>query len=145
MDIDFEVEGADETAEMLEKAPKLVVARGFLKAAKAAVNVVEQALKPRIPKEHGDLEKALTHEITLDSQFRGVTADIGFGKEGHVANWNEYGHRMVGHKPKKKQVGEVQAKPFMRPAMASSAETAIDVFADTLRKELEGGLLEKAA
>lgn len=36
------------------------------------------------------------------------------------AIWIEYGHRIVGHKPGKKDTGgKVPAKPFFRPAIAS--------------------------
>lgn len=130
---------------MLEHAPKNVVARGFLKALKAAARPIEQALDARVPVAQGHLKAARVTEITLDSRFRGGTVEIGYGKQGHVANFLEYGHRMVGHKPFKKHEGEVKPHPFMRPAAAAAAEAAITAFADTLADEVKGGILENVA
>jgi hypothetical protein len=106
--------------------------------------VIKAALALRIPisdeETAGDLRAALMSAVTLDAQFRGGVAEVGFGtKQGHIANFVEYGHRMVGHKPGKKELGMVAAHPFMRPAAEVSADAAIDAFADSLEATLKAG------
>jgi hypothetical protein len=146
-DTTITVSGLDESIKMLSDAPRDVVARGFLRAFEAAGDVIIGELWPRVPIDlkaamnaahggKGALVTQLDSFIELDSQFRGGTMEIGFGPLGHIALWNEYGHRMVGHKPKKKEIGEVPAHPFMRPAFDASAEAAIDAFANALTEYL---------
>lgn len=143
-DFNITVDGLDETIALLEKAPKNVVARGFLKAAQAGANVITDVLEPLIPVkaedtggilDKGEMKELLMIAVDLDSDFRGVSADVGFDKRaGNAPLWVEYGHRMVGHD--KKQIGEVPAHPFMRPAADASAEGAIEAFTDSLNNTL---------
>lgn len=142
-DFNITVEGLEETAAMLEKASKTLVARGYMKALQAGSNVIADAVEVRTPIKSEDtgglldkdeLRESLMVDIQLDSQFRGGVAEIGFGKNGHVANFVEYGHILLGHKPGKKPLGDVPAHPFMRPAADASAEAAIDAFAESLKQ-----------
>lgn len=140
------VTGLAEVQRMLAEAPRTVVARGYLKALQAGANVIANAVEERTPVkaedtggllDRGELRESLMIEVELDSQFRGGVARIGFGKNGNVALWVEYGHRMVGHKYSKsgkQQIGDIQSKPFMRPAAAASAEAAIAAFAQSLEE-----------
>lgn len=128
---------------MLDRAPRNIVAKGYLRALDAAGQVMVRALWPRVPVDlkaamnrahagKGALVGRLDAFIELDAQFRGGVVDVGFGDLGHIALWLEYGHRMVGHKPGKKQLGDVPAIPFMRPAFDACNEQAVDAFAATL-------------
>lgn len=129
---------------MLADAPKEIVAAGYVKALNAAANVIADALEIHTPVkaedtggllDKGVLRESLMTEVQLDSQLRGGTARIGFGKNGFVALWVEYGHRMVSHKSGgKKQIGEVRPHPFMRPTADASAEAAIQAFANSLQQ-----------
>lgn len=132
------ITGIEEVQELLVSAPRHIVGTAFLKAFEAADRVIEGELDLRTPEKSGELKAAKTHEITLDSNLRGGLLQIGFGKQGHKALWVEYGHRMVGHKPDKKELGTVEAHPFMRPAANASADRAIEAFADTLIETLKG-------
>jgi len=64
-----------------------------------------------------------------------------FRRAAPQAIWIEFGHRMVGHKPNKKDTGKfVTANPFFRPA--------IDIKRAEVRKRIKeglAGLLESAA
>jgi HK97 gp10 family phage protein len=139
------VTGLQETLAMLDRAPKLIVARGFLQAAKAAAAVIEEELEIRTPeRDEGErnediphLRDAMVSNISLDAQLRGVSVSTGFGRAGNVALWVEFGHRLVGHKPGKKDIGTVPAHPFMRPAADAAGPRAIDAFADSLAKTLK--------
>lgn len=142
---------------MLRDAPRTVVARSFLKGFEAAAAVIEEELEIRTPvrtstlwndeafrefktQTGGDLKAALMHVTTLDSNFKGGLLEVGFGKQGHVANFVEYGHRMVTHRPGQRQVGQVAAHPFMRPAFDASADRAINAFADQVAVTLKEGI-----
>ena len=143
------VTGLAEVQAMLRDAPRHIVAAGFARAGRAAADVFVAELEVRTPvrtealwndetfsefkdQTGGDLKAALMSEVLLDSQFRGVHVAVGFGKQGHVANWVEYGHKMVTHKPAKKEVGFVSAHPFMRPAFEAAGDRAIDAFVESL-------------
>jgi hypothetical protein len=136
------VEGIDEVIAMLDQAPRVIVAGAFLKALQAAARVMSIELAIRTPSDpnHTEITDKLNEsqvtEIILDSQLRGGTVDIGFGKNGHIALWVEFGHRMVGHKPGKKLLGQVAAMPFMRPALDASYEKAVEAFATSMDESM---------
>jgi HK97 gp10 family phage protein len=147
------IDGITETVQLLEQAPKNVVARGFLKALDAAGQVIVSEVWPRTPlnlkaavnAKHagkGALVGKLDAFIELDSQFRGGTVDVGFGDLGHIALWVEYGHRMVGHgrRGKGKVLGNVKPHPFMRPAFEAAGDRAIEAFATSLEATLRSGI-----
>jgi len=136
------ITGVEEVQKMLAEAPRVAVANGFLKALQAGAQVIQEAVAARTPVDTGKMRDALLTDITIDSSLRGGHAAIGFGKEGHKANFVEYGHRMIGHKPNKKEIGTVAPHPFMRPAAAVSADAAIEAFGDTLVATLRGNLLD---
>jgi HK97 gp10 family phage protein len=135
------ITGIAEVQKMLAEAPKNIVMLGFGRALNAGINVIAAAVAERVPVKEGELAAALVTEVVVDANARGGIASVGFGKMGHRANWVEYGHRMVTHKPGKKQVGDVPAHPFMRPAADASADAAIDAFAETLAATLKQGIL----
>lgn len=152
-ELTIKITGIEEVQRMLREAPKNVVARGYLKALEAGINVFRDELELRTPirleydgedlmVEGGDLKGALMTAITLDSNFRGGVAAVGYGKLGYIANMVEYGHRMVGHKPKKNVLknSPVRPYPFMRPAFDTKADAAIDAFANALTGALQGGI-----
>jgi HK97 gp10 family phage protein len=140
----LQITGLQEVQQMLKDAPRIVVASAFVNALDAGAQVIKAALAPRIPvsdeETAGELKAALMSTVTLDPQLRGGVAEVGFGtKQGHIANFVEYGHRMVGHKPGKIELGMVSPHPFMRPAAEVSADAAIEAFADTLETTLRAG------
>jgi hypothetical protein len=156
-----EITGLNETIKALSDAPANVAKGAYGKALTAATVPVIKALDPRIPialiaggiaHRIGALKSALTFEIAVDANGRGGLARIGFGKQGFVARMVEYGHRMVGHKPKsvdwkrfrEKQMGEfekpVPPYPFMAPATISASEQAVEAFAAATKEALDEGM-----
>src|ERR1700689_2301595 len=103
------VTGLNECAHMMEDAPRNIVTLGYSRALTAATYVVAEAVISRTPVEHGDLAKALVINVKVDPPpaAKGAVAELGFGKQDHIAMWVEYGHAMVGHKPGKKSLGNV--------------------------------------
>lgn len=132
------VTGIEEVCAMLTAAPKGVVRLAYGKALAAAAVPIVEALEAHTPEETGALKAAIVSDIALDAEGKGGTLSVGFsGKQGHVANFVEYGHRMIGHKPKKKDLGEVKPHPFMRPAANDSADEAIEAFAGSVEQSLK--------
>ena len=147
MNAQITVTGLVEVQRMLSELPKAIVAKGYLNALSAAGNVLKDEVDARTPirlevsgedllVSGGDLKAALMMKVELDTGLRGGSVDIGFGKQGYKANWVEYGHRMVGHKPGKKALGQVPPHPFLRPAFDAKADEAIAVFAESLENTL---------
>lgn len=137
--------GLPEVLQMLDELPQEIVARAWLKALQAGARVIEQYLIEATPEAEegnrsGEAERdELPHlvdstviEINLDTGLRGGIARIGFGEMGRVALWVEYGHELIGHRPKKKFLGYVRSHPFMTQAAVAATEATIDAFAGAL-------------
>lgn len=147
------ITGIEEVCAFFDAAPKNIVKVAFGKALTAAAVPIVESLESRIPSrnnlfdeesfrslegtaESGTLKDALVTDVALSQDGKGGVASIGFGKMGHVANWVEYGHHLVGHAPGKRQLGEVRPHPFMRPAADSSADAAIEAFAGSIEETM---------
>lgn len=141
------VVGVEDVQRMLSDAPKTIVASGFLKALSAGANVFADELELKTPVKKADtgglldkgvLRESIAIDVELDSQFRGGSADVHFGKNGFIANFVEFGHRMIGHKSGgKKVLGSVEATsvppyPFVRPAFDAGANRAIEAFTNSI-------------
>jgi HK97 gp10 family phage protein len=134
------ISGIDEACALLDRVPKETARVGIARSLAAAAVPIVEAVDARTPVgATEELKAALNTDISLDSDGYGGSASINFGKQGHVANFVEYGHRMIGHKPGKKELGEVKPHPFMRPAAAASADAAVEAFTETLERELVSG------
>lgn len=58
--------------------------------------------------------------------------------------WLEFGHRIVGHKPKKKDTGKrTAAKPFFRPAVDQMLPQVRSLINRGIKRMLDGGTLER--
>jgi len=148
------ISGIEETCAALDQLPKGIVVGGYAKALRKGISVIESAIEAKTPiqlrnsggdlvVEGGELKAAIKSTVDVDPGGKGGDAGITFGNQTHIANFVEYGHRMVGHKPGKKQVGQVPAHPFIRPAFDATAEKAIDVFAESLAETVENGDIGK--
>ena len=138
------ISGIEEVCALLADAPKDLVRRTFTKALTAACVPVIQTLNSTTPELTGDMIDHLVTDIAVRTDGTGATAQIGYGSEGWKARLVEYGHRMVGHRPGLKLLGHVVAHPFMRPAVASSAEAAVEEFAESVQNSLGNGSLSIA-
>jgi hypothetical protein len=130
------VEGIEEVCALLSEAPKDVVRRTLAKALTAATVPVVQTLNSKVPELTGDLADHVATDVAIWEDGSGGTAEIGFGNEGWKARLVEYGHRMIGHKPLKKYLGQVAAHPFMRPSAADSAEAAVEAFGNSVQDSI---------
>ena len=135
----IEVSGIEEACAMLDRVPKETVKVGFMRGLSAAAVPIVENLEALTPVRKGKLKRALRTDVAIDADGKGGVASINFGNQGHVANFLEYGHRMIGHKPTKKELGEVAPQPFMRPAAADAADDAVEAFAEALTETLVSG------
>ena len=139
---EFEIHdyGIEETCAALDALQPSMQKAAIGKALAAGAVPIVSALRSRTPRLTGDLAEHIMTDIALDANGKGGTASIGFGKAGFKARMVEYGHRMVGHKPGKKEIGQVPAQPFMRPTAAASGEAAIEAFSESLAESVDSGL-----
>lgn len=133
--------------------------QGEHKAVRAGARVIQEAMVERTPVQAGtnvgsdSLEPgAMKDDIRvqmIDDEGE-PAALIGPGKKtAHVANWVEYGHRMVtGGQSKllgkgksrgsgKASMVDVPAHPFLRPAFEASEQEALAAVEASLSKDLE--------
>lgn len=84
------------------------------------------------------LADSLESLIEIDRQGRGGRLTIGFGKQGYIALWVEYGHRIVTHKPALRDTGKrSKPNPFLRESMDAAEAQAVDRFFETFIRVLE--------
>jgi HK97 gp10 family phage protein len=136
--VKIEITGIEACCEALKRAPRAAMPAALLKGLTAGGKVIQDAIAVRTPIDTGEMKADLKTKITLDAEFRGGVAEVGFTKQAYKANFVEYGHRMIGHKPAKKDLGKVEAHPFMRPAAEVSKEAAVEAFVEAVMTELEG-------
>ena len=130
---------------MLTTAPRQALPSALLHGFTAAGQVIEEYIAGRTPDKTGEMLADLGYTVTLDADMRGGEVAVGFGDQGYKANWVEYGHRMIGHAPAKKDEGVVEAHPFMRPAAEAAAEPALDAWEDTVMGDLQQAEILDAA
>lgn len=140
------ITGIEETVRMLDQLPATVVANGYLRGLTAAGEVFENELHWSTPeRDEGDrneekphLRDSIVADVQIDSRLRGGRVQVGFGPMGYVAYFVEWGHRMVGHEPGKKEEGYVKAHPFMRAAFDRTADRAIEAFIGGMESGIKG-------
>jgi HK97 gp10 family phage protein len=113
------------------------------KALRAGGNVMKAAIaanapvRPDLPSGTalpvGALQSDITVAVTKDAPDS-FSAWIEPGKETmHVARWVEWGHRLVRGK---KEVGDVPAHPYIRPAFDANEDLAFNAVAETITTEV---------
>lgn len=165
MDEMIRLEGADELAASLEALDADIQTRVMRAALRDAGELMRAAVQERAPVKTvagGKLpEGALKSDVkmsitTIDGK---LAAMVYFGSlTYYVARWVEYGHRLVkgGYSSMKrgklrgngKQIGDVPAYPFIRPAFEATVRASVDAFVDRLKSEIKkraGAPARKAA
>ena len=135
-----EIEGVEETCSNLDHIGTIAGTAGITAGLNAAGRVIEEfiagGIETKLEQHTGDLMNDLDMVVQVDERGRGGIVDVGFSsKQGHVARFVEYGHRMIGHAPDYKRLGEnVPEKPFMRPAGDAAADPATEAFAEAFNE-----------
>ena len=162
MDVNITVTGIDEIIEYINNMPKESIKRAISKGLVAGANPIFDAIQARKPSDAylggilkpGELMEGLKTNIEIAQDGSGGHMAIGFSKKtAPVARYLEFGHRelgsgdqittWVGKKGKSKgkvrrknkpgsEVEMVPAYPFVRPAIETSQEAALDAFIDAV-------------
>lgn len=145
---EVEITGGAELQKMLSDLPAKIEGRIFRGALRAGAKVIERKAKELAPVRTGKLRDSI--KVSTRSRRGRISASIRAGnKKSFYAQWVEFGTAKHFIKPKeskslffagvsKETVDHpgATAKPFMRPALDSSQDEAIRVFADYVRKRL---------
>jgi HK97 gp10 family phage protein len=94
----------------------------------------------------GTLRSGLRRTAPRVDRLGFVSCLIGAAKRvAHLARWVEYGHRLIkgggSHVPKRssdtgREIGNVPAYPFLRPAYEASEQLALEAFTEKARQEM---------
>jgi HK97 gp10 family phage protein len=140
---------------MLEDLGTQAGEHAIRKALRAGAAIEQAAIEERAPVNDltggslpaGALRADITVRMTRSDQGN-ISAIVGPGKlTRHVADWVEYGHRMVtGGRSRKlangktkgpgQEVGTVPEHPFIRPAYEATAQEVANTIAEVLKEEV---------
>ena len=162
MEMSLRIDGCEELAANLRSLAVDVRDKFMLQALKAGAEVVRDAAQADAPVRTGALATSITTSVRggavlvgPDKQARNDPGDkrhmrndsIGiFQEKGTVNHYNYLGERITAAaaRRKKKNVISIQgksermpARPFLRPALESSAQAAFDAEADKLKSLIE--------
>jgi HK97 gp10 family phage protein len=153
--ISIDIAGLTDVKAMLEDLGTKAGERCIRTALRAGAAIEQAAIEERAPVKDttgGSLpDGALAADITISmtrSDQGNIAAIVQPGKlTRHVANWVEYGHRLV-HGGRSRllangktrgpgtQIGTVPAHPFIRPAYEATADQVAKTIADVLADEV---------
>jgi HK97 gp10 family phage protein len=136
--VEAKIEGLDQIAANLHALGDDIERRILRKAVQAGINVMAEEVLARTPTDTGLLKQSIQTTVKVEKEGGAAIGAVGFGWQSHIARWIEFGHRIVGHKPNKKDTGKhVPARPFMRPGFDASKNKAVEAFTETMREEIE--------
>lgn len=154
-EVGIKIEGLQETIELFQKAPRTVVATGFVKAFSAAGNVIADVLEANTPIKaedtggilaKGELRESVAVSVQLDADYRGGAAFVGFTTANgadSVALWLDMGHRIVARNGK--ELGMFAGTAFMRRSAEQSSERAIATFVAEIEKTVKANFPQESA
>lgn len=134
--------GLRELQERMKRMEVAIEPRDVTPILIAAVNLIrDQALINLrglgIKVKTGNLEKSLITRASKSSTVASAWTKAGDKNRAPHAHLIEYGHRIVGRKPDKKDTGKmVTARPFFRPAVDAMRKRVRDMISDGIVKLL---------
>jgi HK97 gp10 family phage protein len=146
----IQIKGLEEVLRRMRGAADHIVIRSYARALDRAAGIIAAEVERRaetLPEvSDTPLHEHVTVKTEVDTQKRGGISRISFDQTPDArtgipqdlkALFVEAGHKLIGHHPGDKNIGQVTAHPFMRPAFEASREKAVSVFAATLKQELD--------
>lgn len=151
----IKIDGVRELLGWLDQLPTRFAKAALARALAAAAVPIVAEISDRTPEgDESERDENVAHlvdsiqtVISVDSQGRGGTAEIGFGRMGYLALWLEFGWKLTGHKPGKKFIKNVpengdmyltgSSRYFMRNGLDASWERAIDAFCDSFSASMD--------
>jgi HK97 gp10 family phage protein len=137
-EVHVDVKGLPELKRKLEAAGPQLAARMMRAGLSKGIEIIAQAVLANTPYRTGELQQNLVVAVDVAPSGTSGVARVGFGKQGYIARFLEYGHRKVVRKGESQEVvGFVPANPFMRRAYESSKEQAREAVIEAIRAELK--------
>jgi len=152
MDLQVKITGVEELSEWFNRLPtegvQLATSRALVKG---TIPVVREITTLTPERSEGSRDEGTDHLIDrlrsrfyIDREGRGGVAQIDFGILGWLANLVERGHRMIGHRPGKRQLvgpktpdGMVRALRFMATGLDNAQDEAIQGLCDGFAEGIE--------
>lgn len=129
-----EIIGLQELAHDFSQLPRNLRERSLKRAARKSGNLIRDRAKAKVPSRTGKLRDSITATVRLADLFT-IEAEIGpRRKQGWYAHFVEFGHKLV---RRGRLVGNVAAKPFLRPAADQSTPEVINIVTTEVDKEVE--------
>lgn len=133
-EVTTKVSGLKELKANLEKLGADVAKGVMTEGLEAGGKVLMAGILPRTPVREGELAAHITMATEVAPSGTAGEVKVGFGKQGHIARFVEFGHKMVTHEGK--QVGHVPAHPFMRPGFDASKTEARNAVIEVIRAKV---------
>jgi HK97 gp10 family phage protein len=136
------IRGLREIMDGLNKLPDRLRRNLVNGAVLAGARSLRDSARARAPERTGTLKKSIKAQRGRAKSSTQVVARC--VATDPVAHLVEYGHVMRGHRPDKKDLGEVAPHPFMRPALdeggPAAIQAAVDYIRDRADRELQNAL-----
>lgn len=132
---EFKINGLKELIDQIQSLPEKVQEQMERKVLRTAAKRVLAAAQAKVPVKSGKLKNTLRIRVKVDKRKGELVAQV-YAKDFHV-HLIEFGHLHIGHAPKKKIIGVVAARPYIRPAAAENAESFIKESGEEFANQLE--------
>lgn len=120
---ELKLTGMAELTERLRKLPAELSDRAVKTAARKAANLVRDEMELRAPMDTGALAMNLKTRVRQTGPEQ-IVAEVGPSKNEFYGMFIEFGTR------------NIPARPFMGPALDATAQEAVNLFTDELRKAI---------
>jgi HK97 gp10 family phage protein len=139
MDVTATIDFTDVVAKLNEIGPKLA-RQALRKAVRASGDMWVEEMKGRVPVDTGNLRDSIRAKVRTKKLSGGVEAKVSVGPAfGTVDRKPGDGSQQPGVYGMFVELGteKMVPRPYMRPTFDTTKDKAVEVFADTLRDELE--------
>lgn len=138
IEIDVTVKGFDEVRRVFQELPREIAQKALRGALLDGAEIMRKEVQARAPKRAfwppkrrkgrvvmpGVLKRSIVKRVRPTPRKGDITVSV--GATGAAFYWHmvEFGHRLVrgGRKRNKRVIGQVAARPFLRPAFAAMGE-----------------------
>lgn len=132
MKVGIKLDGGPELEKALRDLSHALQGRIFIEAAMAAGEIVRQEASERSPRRTGALAKSIVVEV---DKKRVPSVRVGPGKGGWYGKFVELGTE-VRYTKKGAHRGQIEAHPFLAPALEAKRAEALRKFRDVVRERL---------
>ena len=146
-EVTTKVEGLRELKANLEKLGADVAKGVITEGLQAGGKVLMEAIRGITPVHEGELKAHIMMQAEVAPSGTAGQVKVGFGEQGYIARFVEFGHNQKSHGPKseRKEIGIgprtregkfVPPHAFMRPGFDASHEAARNAVIEVIRKKV---------